>query len=102
MRFTGRPRRDGFLVVAVSICFLIVALLQALMPFDPRRSPNCRYATLAASTYIRSGLSPYQGPSCNVARAEGGSKEDGTHLYHGVLQPWHTTVTHPPWIAMLL
>ena len=62
--------RDGFLVV-VSICFLIVALLQALIPFDPRRSPNCRYATLAASTYIRSGLSPYQGPSCNVARAQG-------------------------------
>ena len=38
---------------------------------DPRRSPCRSYATLAASTYIRSGSSPNQGPSCNIARAEG-------------------------------
>jgi hypothetical protein len=28
-------------------------------------------ATLAAATYIRSGQAPYQGPSCNNARAQG-------------------------------
>jgi hypothetical protein len=38
---------------------------------DPRRSPCRSYATLAASTYIRPGSSPNQGPSCNIARAKG-------------------------------
>src|ERR1700747_3210395 len=37
---------------------------------DPRRSPFAS-ATLAASTYIRSRQAPYQGPSCNSARARG-------------------------------
>jgi hypothetical protein len=81
----------------------------------PRHAPSClpfsndlskaepqRYATLAASTYIRSESSPYQGPSCIVARAKGGSKEDGTHLHHGFFQPFIRTVTHPPWIGIFL
>src|ERR1700751_5073431 len=36
---------------------------------DPKAEP-VRYATLAASTYIRSGGTPYQDPSCNSARAQ--------------------------------
>ena len=35
------------------------------------------------------------------ARAKG-SKEDGTNLTQGVSQPSPATVTHPPWIAVLL
>jgi transposase len=31
-------------------------------------APYRSYATLAASPYIRSGLSPYQNPACNIAR----------------------------------
>src|SRR5215471_10766942 len=59
-----------------------------------------RYAALAASTYIRWGKAPDQGPSCNSEGA--GSKEDGTHLLRGVLQPCDEPVTHPPWIGMFL
>jgi hypothetical protein len=41
---------------------------------SPRRSPPYRLCdALAASTYIRSGLSPYQGPSCNIARGKRGA-----------------------------
>src|SRR6266536_6028707 len=35
-------------------------------------------------------------------RGQRGSKEDGTHLLDGVLQPCAQTVTHPPWIGMFL
>src|ERR1700738_1418372 len=35
-------------------------------------------------------------------RGQGGSKEDGTHLLDGVLQPCAQVVTHPPWIGMFL
>jgi hypothetical protein len=35
-------------------------------------------------------------------RGQRGSKEDGTHLLDGVLQPCAQAVTHPPWIGMLL
>jgi len=41
------------------------------MPWIQGGAPCRSYATLAASTYIRSGSSPNQGPSCNIARAEG-------------------------------
>lgn len=40
-------------------------------------APYRSYATLAASTYIRSGSSPNQGPSYNVARAEGAPRRMG-------------------------
>src|SRR5215470_555441 len=46
------------------------------------------------------GKPPYQGPSCNSEGA--GSKEVGTHLLRGVLQPCDEPVTHPPWIGMFL
>src|SRR5215467_14781957 len=46
------------------------------------------------------GKPPYQGPSCNSEGA--GSKEDGTHLLRGVLQPCDEPVTHPPWIGLFL
>ena len=46
------------------------------------------------------GKPPDQGPSCNSEGA--GSKEDGTHLLRGVLQPCDEPVTHPPWIGMFL
>src|SRR5262249_3189169 len=59
-----------------------------------------RYPALAASTYIRRRKAPYQGPSCNSEGA--GSKEDGTHLLRGVLQPCDEPVTHPPWIGLFL
>src|ERR1700738_2577740 len=35
-------------------------------------------------------------------RGQGGSKEDGTNLLDGVLQPCAQTVTHPPWIGIFL
>ena len=35
------------------------------------------------------------------ARASG-SKEDGTHLLRGVLQPSDETITHPPWKRYIL
>jgi hypothetical protein len=35
-------------------------------------------------------------------RGQRGSKEDGTHLLDGVLQPCAQAVTHPPWIGMCL
>jgi hypothetical protein len=55
-----------------------------------------RYTALAASTYIRSGQPPV--PRSLMQRARGwGSKEDGTHLLRGVLQPRHEPITHPPW-----
>ena len=63
---------------------------------NPRLEPF-RYAALAASTYIRYGPSPYQGPSCNSARALG-SKGDGTILVCGVSHHARLPVTHPPWI----
>src|SRR5262245_45669983 len=44
---------------------------------------------------------PYQGPSFIVARAQG-SKEDGTHLTGGVLQPCDQPITHPPWKRYIL
>src|SRR5262249_8724747 len=46
------------------------------------------------------GKPPDQGPSCNSEGA--GSKEDGTHLLRGVLQPCDEPVTHPPWIGLFL
>ena len=58
-----------------------------------------RYAALAASTYIRSGLCRTKVPHASL-RGQRGSKEDGTHLLDGVLQPCAQTVTHPPWIGM--
>lgn len=36
-----------------------------------KAEPLCFYATLAASTYIRLGIEPNQGPSCNIARTKG-------------------------------
>src|SRR5260370_18793289 len=52
-------------------------------------------------TYIRSGLLPYQAPSCVAARAKG-SKGMGPILIRGVFQPSPRTATHPPWIAVFL
>jgi len=40
------------------------------------------------------GTSPYQDPSCNSARAQS-SKEGGTLLTSGMLQPAVVPVTHP-------
>jgi hypothetical protein len=68
--------------------------------FDPRWSPK-RNAILAASTYIRPESSPYQDPSCMVARVKG-SKRDGTHLISRIFQPRFATATHPPWIGIFL
>ena len=39
--------------------------------FDPKAEPLSVIRPLAASTYIRPGHPPYQGPSCNGARARG-------------------------------
>jgi hypothetical protein len=63
-------------------------LIQGGALFAMRHSPH--------PTYIRSDSSPYQDPSCIVARAQG-SKGDGTHLTGGVLQPCCRPITHPPW-----
>jgi hypothetical protein len=41
------------------------------------KPPYLIYATLAASAYIRSGLRPYQNPSCNIARVEGAPRRVG-------------------------
>jgi hypothetical protein len=56
-----------------------------------RRSPH--------STYIRSESSPV--PRSFIHRCEG-SKEDGTHLTGGVLQPCDQPITHPPWKRYIL
>ena len=61
---------------------------------DPKAEP-VRYATLAASTYIRSGQTPYQGPSCNSARAQGLQGRMGPFWKAGILQPRGCTITHP-------
>jgi hypothetical protein len=48
------------------------------------------------------GLKPVPRSLMQPARAERGSKEDGTHLKLGVFQPCHFTVTHSPWIGVFL
>ena len=72
---------------------------------DSRRSPCRSYATLAASTYIRSGSSPNQGPSCNIARAKGlqGRRDPslGRHLAatppggHASTLDWYVPLVSP-------
>ena len=62
-----------------------------------KAEPSSLCSNSAASTYIRSESSPYQGPPCIVARAKG-SKGDGTILRGGVFQPCQIAITHPPWI----
>src|SRR5260370_25248198 len=64
---------------------------------EPHHNVRCRIV----QAYIRSGLLPYQAPSCVAARAKG-SKGMGPILIRGVFQPSPRTVTHPPWIAVFL
>src|SRR5215813_11978138 len=68
--------------------------------FDPRRSPFRAMRHSPHQLISGGGKPPYQGPSCNSEGA--GSKEDGTHLLRGVLQPCDEPVTHPPWIGLFL
>jgi hypothetical protein len=57
--------------------------------------------TRRINLYPVGGQAPTKVPHA-PARAEGGSKEDGTHLKLGIFQPCHFTVTHPPWIGVFL
>jgi hypothetical protein len=54
--------------------------------FDPRWEPLSVIRPLAASTYIRSGQSPYQGPSCNV-RGHRAPRRMGSIYYAAYCSP---------------
>src|SRR4029077_10160531 len=47
------------------------ALTFTLAGLSPAEHTSLSWLQTAASTYIRSGQAPYQGPSCNSARAQG-------------------------------
>ena len=62
---------------------------------------HCERTTSRRTNLYPVGSAPYQAPSCVAARAKG-SKEDGTKSStRGVFHPT-ATVTHPPWIEVLL
>src|SRR5215472_11885881 len=79
---------------------IVVALLHrgapVNLPIDRSDELRC-FAACPIASYIRSGSSPHQGPSCNSEGGKGGSKTDGIHLDGGVFQPCSFTITHPPW-----
>src|ERR1700758_222854 len=69
--------------------------------FDPRRSPpngmrHSPHQLISGRNRVRTKV-----PHASL-RGQRGSKEDGTHLQNGVFQPIVATVTHPPWIGIIL
>jgi hypothetical protein len=72
---------------------LLACLFVTSLVFESKAEPK-RHATLAASPYIRSESSPYQGPSCIVARGGLQGGWDPSTVRRLSARP-ATTVTHP-------
>ena len=79
---------------SVEVRFYLVHLIQggALIEVCGTRRINLYPVGIAPRTKV---------PHASL-RGQRGSKEDGTHLLDGVLQPCAQAVTHPPWIGMFL
>src|SRR6266480_7503856 len=68
---------------------------------NPRLEPIARVRPLVAQTYIRSGLPHTKLPHA-LLRGRRAPRRMGPFFTRGVFQPSPATVTHPPWIEVLL
>src|SRR6516225_7680269 len=69
---------------------------------NPRRSPLLKLCDARRINLYPVGLKPKPRSLMEHCEGKRGSKEDGTHLWDGVLQPRPRAVTHPPWNGMFL
>ena len=103
----GAPKAQGLMngsapadheTVSLShVCHLVFACGGV----NPRLEPIARVRPLVAQTYIRSGLPHTKLPHA-LLRGRRAPRRMGPILNRGIFQPSPRTVTHPPWIAVLV
>ena len=103
----GAPKAQGLMngsvpadheTVSLShVCHLVFACGGV----NPRLEPIARVRPLVAQTYIRSGLPHTKLPHA-LLRGRRAPRRMGPFFTRGVFQPSPATVTHPPWIEVLL